>query len=93
MLEGFYTKKEFESLLLKTLGRSPKLRMIDFFMENPLSRFTKREARQGLGMDKQKFYEHLEDLEKLRVVKFSRRGRAVDSTWMETCWNIAKRQG
>ena len=35
-----YAKKEHESILTKTLGGSPKLRIIDFFLDNPLFDFT-----------------------------------------------------
>ena len=31
-----YAKKEYESILIKILGDSPKLRIIDFFLDNPL---------------------------------------------------------
>lgn len=78
MLEELYTKKEYQSLLLKTLGRSPKLRIIDFFVDNPFFGFTTKEAIEALGMNKQKFYKHFKDLEELKVVKVSkRRGRAL----------------
>ncbi len=75
MPEELYTKKEYQSLLLKTLGRSPMLRIIDFFMDNPFSGFTTKEAIEALGMDKEKFYNHFKDLEELKVVKVSRRRR------------------
>ncbi len=42
MPEELYTKKKHKSLLIKTLGDHPKLRIIDFFMDNPLFDFTKR---------------------------------------------------
>jgi len=42
MSEKLYTEKGFESILIKTLGDSPKLRIIDFFLDNPLFDFTKR---------------------------------------------------
>ena len=77
MPEQLYAKKEYQSLLLKTLGESPKLRIVDFFMDNPLSDFTKKEGIQALGMSKQTFYKYFEDLEKYGIVKVSRRiGRA-----------------
>jgi len=77
MPEQLYTKKEYQSLLIKTLGESPKLRIADFFMDNPLFDFTKKEVIEALGMSKQTFYKYFEDLEKYGIVKVSRRiGRA-----------------
>ncbi|MEM4311492.1 MAG: winged helix-turn-helix domain-containing protein [Nitrososphaerales archaeon] len=73
MPEELYTKKEYQSLLLKTLGDSPKLRIIDFFLDNPLFDFTKKEVIEALGMSKQTFYKHFPDIEKYGVVKVSRK--------------------
>lgn len=78
MPEELYTKKEYQSLLLKTLGDSPKLRIIDFFLDNPLFDFTKKEVIEALGMSKQTFYKHFPDIEKYGVVKVSRKiGKAT----------------
>jgi DNA-binding transcriptional ArsR family regulator len=77
MPEELYTKKEYQSLLLKVLGDSPKLRIIDFFLDNPLFDFTKKEVVEALGMSKQTFYKYFADMEKYGIVKVSRRiGRA-----------------
>lgn len=76
MSERLYTK-ECQSLLLETLGRSPKLRIIDFFMDNPFSGFTKKEAMEALGMSKTIFCKHLEDLEELEMLGASRKSRRV----------------
>jgi len=77
MPEELYTKKEYHSLLLKTLGDSPKLRIIDFFLDNPLFDFTKKEVIEALGMSKQTFYKYFADIEKYGIVRVSRRiGRA-----------------
>lgn len=73
MPEELYTKKEYQSLLIKTLGESPKLRMVDFFMDNPLFDFTKKEVIEALGMSKQTFYKYFGDLERYGIVKVSRR--------------------
>jgi DNA-binding transcriptional ArsR family regulator len=73
MTEKLYTKKEHESILLRAFGNSPKLRIIDFFLDNPLFDFTKKEIVEALGMSKQTFYKYFEDLEDLAVVKVSRR--------------------
>ena len=77
MPEELYVKKEYESILIKTLGDSPKLRIIDFFLDNPLFDFTKKEVIEALGMSKQTFYKYFPDLEKYGIVKVSRKiGRA-----------------
>ena len=73
MPEELYTKKEHQSLLLKTLGDSPKLRIIDFFLDNPLSDFTKKEVIEALGLSKQTFYKYFPDLEKYGLVTASRK--------------------
>ena len=77
MPEELYAKKEYESILIKTLGDSPKLRIIDFFLDNPLFDFTKEEVIEALGMSKQTFYKYFPDLERYGIVKVSRKiGRA-----------------
>ena len=48
MPEELYVKKEYQSILLKTLGDSPKLRIIDFFLDNPLFDFTKKGSYRSL---------------------------------------------
>jgi len=67
-----------ESLLIKTFGYSPKLRIIDIFLTNPYFDFSKEELARELGMSKQTVYKNFKDLEELGVVKVSRRiGRAT----------------
>jgi predicted transcriptional regulator len=72
MPEDLYAMKEYQSILLKTLGDSPKLRITDFFMDNPLFDFTKKEVIEALGMSKQTFYKYFRDLEEYGIVKVSR---------------------
>lgn len=77
MPEELYTKKKYQSILLRILGDSPKLRIIDFFLDNPLFDFTKKEVIEALGMSKQTFYKYFPDIEKYGIVEVSRRiGRA-----------------
>lgn len=77
MPEELYTKRENESILIKTLGDSPKLRIIDFFLDNPLFDFTKKEIIETLGMSKKTFYKYFPDIERYGIVKVSRKiGRA-----------------
>lgn len=45
------------------LGHSPKLRVLDFFLDNPLFDFSKSEIVRELGMRKQTLYKNFMDLE------------------------------
>jgi DNA-binding transcriptional ArsR family regulator len=75
--EKLYTEKGHESILIKTLGDSPKLRIVDFFLDNVLFDFIKKEVIEALGMSKRTFYKYFPDLEEYGVVKVSRKiGRA-----------------
>jgi predicted transcriptional regulator len=70
-------KDSEESLLLKAFGNSPKLRIIDIFLTNPLFDFSKNELARELGMSKQTLYKCFKDLEDLGMVKITRKiGRA-----------------
>ena len=72
MPEEMYSK-ENQSILLKTLGESPKLRIIDFFMDNPIMDFTKKDVIDALGMSKQTFYKYFDDLLEFDMIKITRR--------------------
>jgi len=65
--------KKYESMLVKALGNSPRLRIIDFFLDNLLFDFTKKEVIETLGMNKKTFYKYFQDLEKEGIVKVSRK--------------------
>ncbi len=65
--------KGYESILIKTLGDSPKLRIIDFLLDNPLFDFTKKEVIEALGISKQTFYKYFPDLEKCGKSGFQER--------------------
>lgn len=73
MPEELYTEREYESILIQTLGNSPKLRIVDFFLDNPLFDFTKKEVIEALGMSKQTFYKYFPEVEEYGIVKVSRR--------------------
>jgi len=73
MPETLYTKKEYQSLLIKVFGDAPKLKIIDFFMDNPFFDFTKKEVIEALGMSKRTFYKYFPDIEKYGIVSVSRR--------------------
>jgi hypothetical protein len=70
--------KPNETLLLKYLGASPILRIIDFFLDNPFSDFSKNETVKDLGMGRVTFFKYWKDLEKSGAVKVTRSvGRAT----------------
>ncbi|MFP4559631.1 MAG: ArsR/SmtB family transcription factor [Archaeoglobaceae archaeon] len=75
MAEELYTKEK--SIILRMLGDSPRLRIIDFFMDNLSFDFTKKEIIEALGMSKQTFYKYFKEIESDGIVNVSREiGRA-----------------
>jgi len=71
------TYKPDESLLLKYLGNSPTLRIIDFFLDNPLSDYSKNEVAQNLAMSRATFFKYWKELEKSDALITTRKiGRA-----------------
>ena len=72
MPEELY-RAENESLLLKIIGSTPELRIVDFLMDNLTLDFTKKEIMESIGMAKRTLYRALPKLEKERVVKVSRK--------------------
>lgn len=66
-----------ETILIKMFGYSPKLRILDIFIDSPYFDFSKSELARELGMSKQTLYKNFKDLEELGIVRISRRiGRA-----------------
>ncbi len=72
MTEELYSKDN-QSILIKTLGESPKLKIVDFFMDNPPSDFTKKEVIDAVGISKRTFYKYFQDLEDYGIVNVSRK--------------------
>jgi len=69
---------EEDSLLIRALGNSPKLRILDYLLDYKLNDFTKKEIVEALGMSKLTFYKYFKDLEELGLVMASRKiGRAT----------------
>ena len=58
-----------ESILLTLFGASPKTRLLDLFMDNPLFEFTRNEMMEALGMAKVTLYGTLPDLEAGGVIE------------------------
>jgi hypothetical protein len=70
--------KPEETLLLQYLGSSPTLRMVDFFLDNPLSDYSKNEIAQNLAISRTTFFKYWKVLEKSGAVKITRQiGRAT----------------
>jgi len=72
MPENLYSE-DHESILLKLMGRTPELRLIDFFMDNPLNDYTRTEIREALSMTKRTLSEKLPTLEALGLVRVTRK--------------------
>jgi len=67
-----------ETLLLKYLGASPILRIVDFFLDNPLSDYSKNEIVKNLEMGRVTFFKYWKELEKSGALTVSRKiGRAT----------------
>lgn len=70
--------KADETLLLKYLGDSPTLRIIDFFLDNPLSDYSKNEVAKNLAMSRATFFKYWKELEKSGALTTTRKiGRAT----------------
>jgi biotin operon repressor len=72
------TYQSDETLLLKYLGNSPTLRIIDFFLDNPLSDYSKNEVANNLAMSRATFFKYWKELEKSGALLLTRKiGRAT----------------
>lgn len=68
----------YDSLLIRALGSSPKLRILDYLLDYKMNDFTKKEMVEALRMSKLTFYKYFNDLEELGLVTASRKiGRAT----------------
>ncbi len=80
-IEKEKTKNKTESdksLLIQTLGSSPKLRILDFLLDNRLFDFSKKEIIEETGMSKATFYKYWPDIERNNLVKETRKyGKTV----------------
>lgn len=61
-----------KTLLLRSPGASPILRITDFFLDNPLSDYSKNEIVRNLAMGRVTFFKYWRELEKLGAVKITR---------------------
>jgi len=65
--------KPNETLLLRYLGASPILRIVDFFLDNPLSDYSKNEIAGNLAMSRVTFFKYWNELEKSEALKETRK--------------------
>jgi len=63
---------ESQSVITEVLGKSPRIRILDYLLDFPTNDFTKKEIIEALGMSKQTFYKYFESLEKYGMVEVSR---------------------
>ena len=77
MTSGMAYKPD-ETLLLKYLGSSPVLRIIDFLLDNPLSDYSKNEIAKNIAMSRATFFKYWKELERSGAVRSTREiGRAT----------------
>jgi len=62
-----------ETLLIRCLGNSPALRVMDFFLDNRLFDYTKDEIIENLRMGRVTFFKYWKELEEFGVVKVTRK--------------------
>lgn len=62
-----------ESLFTKCLGNSPPIRIIDFFLDNPILDYSKNEVIRNLGMSRPTFFKYWRELEELGIFKVTRK--------------------
>jgi ACT domain-containing protein len=62
-----------ETLLLKYLGASPILRIVDFFLDNPLSDCSKNEIVKNLEMGRVTFFKYWKEVEKSGALTVTRK--------------------
>jgi len=66
-----------KSVMIEVFGSSPKTRIIDFYMDNKIFDFTKKEVIEDLGMSKKTFYKYFPEIRNMGIVKPTRKiGRA-----------------
>lgn len=66
-------KEDRKSVILTLFGSSPKTRILDLFIDNPLFEFSKNEIIEALGMAKSTLYAVLPELEKEGIIEETRK--------------------
>lgn len=74
MNEKFTNKKTNEkTILTETFGNSPVIRIIDFFLDNPIFDYSKEELIKSLSISKVTFYKYFALLEANGIVEVTRK--------------------
>jgi len=66
-------RKEDRSLLIQYMGDTPKLRIIDFFLDNIGSDYSKKEIIEFTGISKTTFYKVWDELMQFEILTPTRR--------------------
>lgn len=61
--------KEGLTVFTEFFGTSPKVRIIDYLLDNPISSYTKKEISEGAKISWASLFNHWEMLERMKVVK------------------------
>ena len=61
------------TILAETFGNNPVIRIIDFFIDNPIFDYSKEDMIKGLGMSKITFYKYFRMLEATGMIKVTRK--------------------
>ncbi|MBI2084234.1 MAG: hypothetical protein HYT70_01290 [Candidatus Aenigmarchaeota archaeon] len=62
-----------ESILIQYVGNTPKLRVIDFLIDNMPFDYSKKEIIEGSGISKTTFFNIWKDFVKFRILKSTRK--------------------
>jgi len=62
-----------ETLLIRSLGNSPTLRIVDFLLDNRLFDYTKNEILENVEIGRATFFKYWKELERLGIVKVTRK--------------------
>jgi len=65
--------KSEKTLLIKHLGNSPILRIIDYFLDNPLFDYSKKEILESIRISRRTLFQIWKDLEWNGIVKVTRK--------------------
>ncbi|MBL7170311.1 MAG: winged helix-turn-helix transcriptional regulator [Candidatus Aenigmarchaeota archaeon] len=61
------------TILVETFGNNPVIRIIDFFIDNPMFDYCKEDMIRELGMSKITFYKYFKMIEETGIVKVTRK--------------------
>jgi len=88
------TKEDDRSLLIQYMGDTPKLRIIDFFLDNIGSDYSKKEIIEYIGISKTTFYKIWDELMQFEILIPTRRfGKAQLYTLNKNSTVIQKFKG